>query len=162
MTHSCQSTANFAVVHNGPHDVVVCGCRPMEGPGDTASGSSAVTQRRRNAAPRQRPHPIGVFPLQAKTQRSHGSPASATTPWSNCQQPRKCEGHLQIARRASSRCSPPYWAMQCASAGRSSERSISARATVSAPSRYTTRRPALPRHGRELCIHRQDSPLGVQ
>ena len=40
--------------------------------------------------------------------------------------------------------------------------SISARATVSAPSRYTTRRPALPRHGRELCIHRQIPPLGVQ
>jgi hypothetical protein len=23
LTHSCQSTPNFAVVHNGPHDVVV-------------------------------------------------------------------------------------------------------------------------------------------
>ena len=37
MTHNCQSTANFAVVHNGPHDVVVYGRRPMGGLGETAS-----------------------------------------------------------------------------------------------------------------------------
>jgi hypothetical protein len=37
MTRSCQSTANFAVVHNGPHDVVVYGRRPMGGLGETAS-----------------------------------------------------------------------------------------------------------------------------
>ena len=36
MTHCCQSTANFAVVHNGPHDVVVYGRRPMGGLGETA------------------------------------------------------------------------------------------------------------------------------
>ncbi len=34
MTHSCQSRANFAVVHNGPHDVV--GFGPGEGLGETA------------------------------------------------------------------------------------------------------------------------------
>jgi hypothetical protein len=37
MTHSYQSTANFAVVHNGPHDVVVYGRRPMGGLGEMAS-----------------------------------------------------------------------------------------------------------------------------
>ena len=37
MTLSCQSTANFAVVHNGPHDVVAYGRRPMGGLGETAS-----------------------------------------------------------------------------------------------------------------------------
>jgi hypothetical protein len=36
LTLSCQSTANFAVVHNGPHDVVVYGRRPMGGLGETA------------------------------------------------------------------------------------------------------------------------------
>jgi hypothetical protein len=37
MTHSCQSTGNFAVVHNGPHDLVVYCRRPMGGLGETAS-----------------------------------------------------------------------------------------------------------------------------
>jgi hypothetical protein len=37
MTHSCLSTANFAVVHNGPHDVVAYGRRPTGGLGETAS-----------------------------------------------------------------------------------------------------------------------------
>jgi hypothetical protein len=32
MTRSCQSTANFAVVHNGSHRVVVYARRPMGGP----------------------------------------------------------------------------------------------------------------------------------
>jgi len=36
MTLSCQSTANFAVLHNGPHDVVAYGRRPMGGLGETA------------------------------------------------------------------------------------------------------------------------------
>src|SRR6516162_4098612 len=34
---SCQSAANFAVVHNGPHDVVAYGRRPKTGLG-VASG----------------------------------------------------------------------------------------------------------------------------
>jgi len=31
LTHSCQSTVNFVVVHNEPHDVVACGRRPLGG-----------------------------------------------------------------------------------------------------------------------------------
>jgi hypothetical protein len=37
MTLSGQSASKFAVLHNGPHDVVVYGCRPMGGFGETAS-----------------------------------------------------------------------------------------------------------------------------
>jgi hypothetical protein len=37
LTHSRQSAADFAVVHNGPRDVVVYGRRPMGGLGETAS-----------------------------------------------------------------------------------------------------------------------------
>jgi hypothetical protein len=37
MTHSCQSTANFAVVHNGPHDVLTYSGRPRGGLGEMAS-----------------------------------------------------------------------------------------------------------------------------
>jgi hypothetical protein len=31
LTHNCQSTVNFVVVHNEPHDVVACGRRPLGG-----------------------------------------------------------------------------------------------------------------------------------
>jgi hypothetical protein len=34
--HSCQSAANFAVVHNGPHEVVAYGRQPRGGLGETA------------------------------------------------------------------------------------------------------------------------------
>ena len=37
LTHSCQSTVNFAVVHNGPHDVVAYGRRPRGRARETAS-----------------------------------------------------------------------------------------------------------------------------
>jgi hypothetical protein len=37
MTHSWQSGVNFAVVHNGPHDVVAYGRWLRERPGETAS-----------------------------------------------------------------------------------------------------------------------------
>jgi hypothetical protein len=37
LTHSCQSTVNFVVVHNEPHDVVACGRRPLGGLRETAS-----------------------------------------------------------------------------------------------------------------------------
>jgi hypothetical protein len=36
LTHSCQSTADFAVMHNGPHDVVAYGRRPRGGFSETA------------------------------------------------------------------------------------------------------------------------------
>jgi signal transduction histidine kinase len=60
MTRSCQSTANFAVVHNGPHRVVVCARRPMGGsvrrrrkitrkPEKAQRGS--MTKPKRNKAP---------------------------------------------------------------------------------------------------------------
>jgi len=37
MTLSGQSVSKFAVVHNGPHDVVAYGRRPKAGLGETAS-----------------------------------------------------------------------------------------------------------------------------
>src|ERR1700736_2485536 len=56
MTHSCQSTANFAVVHNGRHDGVEYGRRPREGsvrrrrttsrkPANTLHGSTTKPKR---------------------------------------------------------------------------------------------------------------------
>jgi hypothetical protein len=37
MTPSGRSAVNFAVLHNGPHDVVAYGRQPMEGLGEAAS-----------------------------------------------------------------------------------------------------------------------------
>jgi hypothetical protein len=36
MTPSGRSAVNFAVLHNGPHDVIAYACRPMGGLGETA------------------------------------------------------------------------------------------------------------------------------
>jgi hypothetical protein len=63
MTHTCQSTANFAVVHNGPHDVVAYGRRPRGGLGETAANMSrnpAKAQHATTTKPKRRKEPTAA------------------------------------------------------------------------------------------------------
>jgi hypothetical protein len=68
MTHSCQSTANFAVVHNGPHDVVAWSSaqrRALWDDSRTMSRKPAKTRRGRTTKPKRSNAPTAAPPASS-------------------------------------------------------------------------------------------------